>query len=49
MIIVSWNNQNVESAGVACIKGADERNKFFKKNKQTVMYNEQVWTNKAND
>ena len=26
-------NQSVENAGVAFVKGADERNKFFEKNK----------------
>ena len=31
------------------VKGANERNEFFEKNKQTVMYDEQVRTNKAND
>ena len=41
-------NQSVENAGVAFVKGADERNKLFeKKNKQSVMYDEQVRANKA--
>ena len=43
------NNQGVENAGVAFVKGPSERNEFFKKNKQTVMYDEQVRTNKAKD
>ena len=44
------NNQSVKkNAGVAFVKGADERNEFFEKNKQTVMYDERVWTNKAKD
>ena len=42
-------NQSVENVGVAFVKGANERNKFFEKNKQTVMYDEQVRTNKAKD
>ena len=43
-------SQSVENPGVAFVKGANERNEFFKKkkNKQTVMYDEQVRTNKAN-
>ena len=41
--------QSVENASVAFVKGADERNDFFEKNKQTVMYDEQVRTNKAKD
>ena len=44
------SNQSVENAVVAFVKGANERNEFFfKKNKQTVMYDEQVRTNKAKD
>ena len=35
-------NQSVESAGVAFVKRANERNKFFEKNKQTVIYDEQA-------
>ena len=42
-------NQSVEKACVAFVKGANERNEFFGKNKQTVIYDEQVWTNKAKD
>ena len=45
-------NQSVENAGVAFVKGASERNEFFENNnnnKQTVMYDEQVRTNKARD
>ena len=42
-------NQSVENVGAAFVKGANERNKFSKKNKQTVMYDEQVRTNKAKD
>ena len=42
-------NQSVEDAGVAFVKGAYERNDYFEKNKQTVIYDEQVWTKKAKD
>ena len=42
-------NQSVENAGVAFVMGADERNEFFEKNKQTVMYDEQVRKNKVKD
>ena len=42
-------NQSVENAGVACVKGANERNELFEKHKQRVMYDEQVRTNKAKD
>ena len=42
-------NQSVENAGVAFVKGANERNEFFVKYKQTVMYDEEVQTNKAKD
>ena len=43
-------NQSVEDAGVAFVKGAYERNCYFeKKSKQTVIYNEEVRTNKAKD
>ena len=38
-------DQSVEN--IHFLKGADERNEFFKK--QTVMYDEQVRANKAND
>ena len=35
MICYLKNNQSVENAGVAFVKGADERNEFFEKiNKQ---------------
>ena len=40
-------NQSVENACVAFVKVANERNKFFEKNKQTFIYDEQLWTNKA--
>ena len=39
---MALRNQSVENAGVAFVKGANERNKFFKKYKQSVMYDEQV-------
>ena len=42
-------NQSVENAGVAFVKGADERNKFFGKNKQSVICDERVRANKAKD
>ena len=35
--------------GVALVKGADEKNKFFEKEEQSVMYDEQVRANKAKD
>ena len=35
--IVAIDNQSVENVGVAFVKGADERKKFFEKNKQSVM------------
>ena len=41
--------QSLQNAGVAFVKGADERNKFLEKNKQSVMYVEQVRANKAKD
>ena len=50
--IVSYTtiyNQSVENAGVAFVKGADVRSKFFEENKRSVMYDEQVWANKAKD
>ena len=34
-------NQSVENAGVAFVKKANERNEFFEKNEQTVIYDEQ--------
>ena len=34
-----WN-QSAENAGVAFVKGANERNEFFEKNKQIVMYHD---------
>ena len=40
---------SVENTGVAFVKGADERNKFFEKKNQSVMYDEQVRANKAKD
>ena len=42
-------NQDVENAGVAFVKGSDERNKFFGKKKKSVMYDEHVRANKAKD
>ena len=39
----------VENAGVAFFKGVYERNDYFEKNKPTVIYDEQVRTNKAKD
>ena len=42
-------NQSAENAGVAFVKVANERNEYFWENKQTVMYDEQVRTNKAKD
>ena len=40
-------NQSVENAGVALVKGANERNKSFEKNKQSVMHDEQMRANNA--
>ena len=40
-------NQNVENAGVAFVKAANERNELFKK--KTGMYSKRIRTNKAND
>ena len=42
-------NQIGENAGVAFVKGANERIEFFWKNKQKVMYDEQVRTDNAKD
>ena len=42
-------NQSVEKTVVAFVKGTNERNEFFEKNKQTLMYDEQVRANKAKD
>ena len=42
-------NQSIENAGVASIKGAYKRNDYFEKNKQTVIYDQQVRTSKAKD
>ena len=47
--ILFCSYQSVENAGGAFFKGANERNEFFWKNKQTVMYDELVRTNKAKD
>ena len=44
---ITNNNQSVENAGVAFVKGTDER--IFFLNKQSVMNDEQVRTNKAKD
>ena len=41
--------QSVENAGVAFVKGPNERNEFLEKNNQTVIYDEQARTNKAKD
>ena len=41
--------KSVENAGVAFVKGANERNEFPEKNKQTLIHYEQVQTNKAKD
>ena len=41
-------NQSVENAGVAFVKGADERNKLLEK-KKSEMYEEQVRANKGKD
>ena len=49
MSILSILNQSVQYAGVAFVKGADERNKFFEKNKQSVMYDKQVRASNAKD
>ena len=46
---MTLHNQSVENAGVAFVKGANERNDLFEKNKQTVMYDEQVRMNKAKE
>ena len=40
-------NQSVENADVVFVKGANERNAFFEKIKQTVIYDEHVRTKKA--
>ena len=45
----NYKDQSVKNAGVAFVKGANERNEFFEKNKQIVMYDERVQTNKAKD
>ena len=46
---MAFINQGVGNDGVAFIKAADERNEFFEKKKQTVIYDKQVRTNKAKD
>ena len=43
------HNQSVENAHVAYVKEVNERHEFFEENKQIVMYNEQVRTNKVKD
>ena len=48
-VVLFHANQSVENAGVAFVKGASERNEFFEKNIQTVIFDEQVRTNKAMD
>ena len=42
-------NQSVENAGIAFVKGDNERKWVPWKNRQTVMYNKQGQTNKAKD
>ena len=42
-------NKSVENADVAFVKEADERTKLLEKNKQSVVYDEQVRANKAKD
>ena len=42
-------NQSVENADVAFVKWAVERNKFFEKKKQSVMYDEHMRANQAKD
>ena len=45
---LSWsfiNNQSVENAGVAFVKGANERNEFFDIIIYAIIYDEQVQTN----
>ena len=44
---IELKNQSVEHAGVAFVKGADERNNSFEKINLSVMYDEQVQANKA--
>ena len=39
------NNQSIENACVAFVNGANERNEFFRKHKQTEIYDEQVQEN----
>ena len=41
--------QRVENTDVEFVKGANERFELFEKNKQTVMYDKQIRTNKAKD
>ena len=48
-VLLSKEYQSNENPGVAFVKGANERSKFFEKNKQSVMYDEQVLANKAKD
>ena len=49
-VVLLFNfNKSVENADVPFVKGDDERNKFFEKNKQSVKYDEQVRANKAKD
>ena len=40
-----YENQSVENAGVAFVKGANERNGFFEKKKKTAIYDELVRAN----
>ena len=42
-------NHSVENTGVAFVKGANDRNESFENIKQTLIYDEQVRTNKAKD
>ena len=46
---IQLENQSVGYAGVAFVYGANERNEFLEKNIQTVIFDEQVQTNKAKD
>ena len=49
MISAIKANQSVENTGMAFVKEANKRNKFFEKNKQAVMYVERIRANKAKD
>ena len=50
LLFAGKRNQSIENAGGAFVKGANERNEFFEKkkvHKRTVMYDEQIRTNKV--